>query len=187
MEFIQQYNLDQHIREYQSGKKHKYVFFWGHQKSKSGDITAACFSQWWPSKFDVNGKTYASTEHWMMAQKALLFGDNEIYDRIMIAKSPMEMKALGREVRGFKEEIWVSNRYRIVAEGNYYKFSQNDELKQFLLGTKKRVIVEASPVDSIWGGGLAVDNEKINTPVKWNGLNLLGFALMEVRTLLENE
>ncbi len=184
MEFEQQYSLDKHIKEYQSGKKSKYIFFWGHQKSKSGEITAACFSQWWPSRFEVNGQSYASTEHWMMAQKALLFNDQEIYKRIMNAKSPMEMKALGREVRGFREDIWVTNRYRIVVEGNYHKFTQNKELQTFLINTKKRVLVEASPVDSIWGVGLAADNEKINIPVKWNGLNLLGFALMEVREMI---
>ncbi|MTG98268.1 DUF1768 domain-containing protein [Myroides sp. BIT-d1] len=187
MKFEKQYSLKRHIEDYRKGKRGKYVFFWGHQKSKSGLITSSCFSQWWSSPFAVDGQVYVSTEHWMMAQKALLFNDVEIYNRIMQAKSPMEMKALGREVKGFKEDVWVENRYAIVVEGNYHKFNQNADLKEFLLNTKNRILVEASPVDTIWGVGLAADNEKINNPMQWNGLNLLGFALMEVRYLLAGE
>ncbi|WP_444942547.1 NADAR domain-containing protein [Microbulbifer sp. ZKSA004] len=57
-------------------------------------------------------------------------------------------------------------------------------LKQFLLNTEDRVLVEASPVDRIWGIGLAQDNSASENPNDWKGLNLLGFALMEVRARL---
>jgi len=43
------------------------------------------------------------------------------------------------------------------------------------------VLVEASPVDPIWGIGLAKDHPDALLPGKWKGTNLLGFALMEVR------
>lgn len=66
------------------------------------------------------------------------------------------------------------------------KFSQNKEIKQFLLATNERVLVEASPVDKIWGIGLAEDAENIENPLTWKGLNLLGFALMDVRSQLAN-
>jgi ribA/ribD-fused uncharacterized protein len=44
--------------------------------------------------------------------------------------------------------------------------------------------VEASPVDPVWGIGLSQENEHCQNPLKWKGLNLLGFALMEVRDTL---
>ena len=72
-------------------------------------------------------------------------------------------------------------RYAIICDGNYAKFTQNEELRLFLIGTKDRVLVEASPYDKIWGIGMSVDNENIENPLTWKGLNLLGFALMEVR------
>jgi len=50
-----------------------------------------------------------------------------------------------------------------------------------LLNTNERILVEASPVDPIWGIGMAADHKEVNNPEKWQGLNLLGFALMEVR------
>lgn len=167
---------------YRTGKKFKYVFFWGHQSKQQ--VTKSCFSQWYPAPFIVDGNRFASAEHFMMAEKARLFGDSEILQKIINAPNPGAAKAYGREVRGFKQDIWDANRFDIVVKANLAKFSQNDALKQFLLATNERVLVEASPVDKIWGIGLAEDAENIENPLTWKGLNLLGFALMEVRTQL---
>ena len=76
---------------------------------------------------------------------------------------------------------WDAHRFNLVVEGNRAKFSQHPDLKEFLLDTGKRVLVEASPVDRIWGVGLAADDDRITDPHAWRGLNLLGFALMTVR------
>ncbi len=120
----------------------------------------------------------------MMAQKAALFGDTEIERQITESNKPGEAKALGREVRGYIEEVWDAHKFGIVVQGNIYKFSQNKALGDYLLTTGDRVLVEASPVDAIWGAGLAADNPKIQTPHLWRGTNLLGFALMEARDFL---
>ncbi len=181
------YSLEWLIENFTKGKKAKFLFFWGHQKSKSGDLTPTCFSQWWGAPFKVEGVTYKTAEHWMMAQKALLFGDKEAYEKILIAGSPKEAKAIGRQVLNYKEDVWTDKRFDIVVTGNLHKFSQHADLKAFLLSTKDRVIVEASPVDRIWGIGLAADNDKAENPLRWNGLNLLGFALMEVRDKLKSK
>lgn len=159
----------------------KFLFFWGHTPSKDGTITKTCFSQWWQSVFVVEGVEYKTAEHWMMAKKALLFNDSEVFEKILLAKSPAEAKKLGREIKNYDEATWLANRYEIVKQGNIHKFNQNLDLKEYLLQTNSRVLVEASPVDAIWGIGMASDNEEVNFPEKWKGLNLLGFALMEVR------
>jgi len=163
----------------------KYLYFWGNQPSKDGTITKSCLSQWWVAEFVVAGVRYPSTEHWMMAEKARLFGDEETLARILSAKSPAEAKKLGREVQGFVPERWDAQRVEIVIIGNWHKFSQHPELRKFLLGTHDRVLVEASPVDTIWGIGLAADAPDAAHPAKWQGPNLLGFALMEVRDQLQ--
>lgn len=163
----------------------KFLFFWGHQPNKDGKITKTCFSQWWLSSFKVEKVTYKTAEHWMMAKKAELFQDEEVLEKILQADSPAEAKKLGRDVRNYDDKLWLENRYEIVKQGNYHKFSQNKDLKTFLLNTKDRVLVEASPVDSIWGIGMASDHKDALNPEKWQGLNLLGFALMEVRDELK--
>jgi len=163
----------------------KFLLFWGHQPNKDGSISKTCFSQWWLSSFEVDKVIYKTAEHWMMAKKAELFKDDEVLKKILLAKSPAEAKKLGREVKNYNETLWLAARFEIVKEGNFYKFSQNPELKTFLLNTNDRVIVEASPVDAIWGIGMASDHTDALNPKKWKGLNLLGFALMEVRDELE--
>ncbi len=172
---------------HQAGKKLKYLFFWGHRAHPSGETTSSCFSQWWNSSFEVGGIVYPTAEHWMMAEKARLFNDPETLEKIIHAKGPAKAKQLGRQVIGFNQQAWEEKRMEIVVKGNLHKFSQNPELKAFLLNTGKRVLVEASPVDKIWGIGMDAKNEFCSNPMRWKGLNLLGFALMEVRDLLNNE
>lgn len=173
------------IEQIAKSKKPKFVFFWGHQKPKSG-ISKACFSQWYPARFDEDGMSFATAEHYMMYHKAILFNNSDIASRILQSNHPGEAKKLGREVVGFVEDVWNSKRFDIVVNANKLKFSQNTELGDFLLSTGKRVLVEASPVDKIWGIGLAEDNEFAAVPQKWKGLNLLGYALMEVRSQMVN-
>jgi ribA/ribD-fused uncharacterized protein len=172
------YNIEKLTTEKQ---ENKYLFFWGHQPNKDVSISKTCFSQWWLSSFDVAGTTYKTAEHWMMAKKAELFNDKEVLEKIIQTKSPAEAKKLGREVKNYVDTVWLANRFEIVKEGNLHKFGQNKDLKEFLLNTNERILVEASPVDPIWGIGMAADHKEVNNPEKWRGLNLLGFALMEVR------
>ena len=163
----------------------EYLFFWGHNQKNKNSIDKSCFSQWYPSVFTVNGIIYATAEHWMMAKKAELFNDSETLNKIILAQNPAVAKALGREVKDFDVDKWAALSYEFVVEGNKHKFSQKEELKNFLLYTGNKVIVEASPVDSIWGIGLAQDAGDAQNPFKWKGTNLLGFALMEVRDLIK--
>lgn len=181
------YSIQHLINRISNGERLKYIYFWGHQSSKNGTITNSCFSQWWIADFKVDGITYKTAEHWMMAKKAELFGDKEIYEKIINSKSPGEAKDLGRRISGFNQEKWEAARFEIVVEGNYHKFTQYPDLREFLLNTQDRILVEASPVDNIWGVGLAKDNARIENPEEWNGLNLLGFALMEVRDRLSKK
>lgn len=96
-------------------------------------------------------------------------------------ETPEAAKALGRRVRNFDEEVWNKNRYSIVVSANAEKFTQNLELGRFLQQTGSLILVEASPVDRVWGIGLVKEDERASNPNYWAGLNLLGFALMQVR------
>lgn len=165
----------------EAGFQPKYLFFWGHQPDPNGQITKSCFSQWWDSPFKVDGVVYQTAEHYMMAEKARLFGDDPTRAQILHASHPNEAKKLGREVKNFSEAVWVKHRVEIVIQANLAKFGQNPALKTFLLNTGERVLVEASPVDRIWGIGLKGDDPLAQNPATWRGLNLLGFALMQVR------
>lgn len=162
----------------------KYLFFWGHQPQKDGTIGKSCFSQWFDAAFTVDGTSYPTAEHFMMAEKARLFADEGSRARILSAATPAQAKKLGRGVQGFDDTTWNDARFGIVVKGNLAKFSQNPPLAEFLHQTGDRVLVEASPVDRIWGIGMAAAEAEALGPHRWPGLNLLGFALMEVRAAL---
>jgi ribA/ribD-fused uncharacterized protein len=168
------------------GQSVKYLHFWGHKPSVDGSVGAGCLSQWWPAQFTVDRHSYATAEHYMMWRKAMLFGDHETAGRILAVDHPAQAKRLGREVRGFTESTWDAARFGIVVAGNLAKFGQHEDLRTYLLSTGERVLVEASPTDGIWGIGLSATDGRAYDPARWQGLNLLGFALMEVRTTLRN-
>ena len=165
------------------GDRVKYLYFWGHQP-KDGSVDKSCFSQWYQSSFELDNIKYATAEHYMMAEKARLFNDSEILAKILAASHPGEAKKLGRSILGFDESIWLKHRRAIVVRGNVCKFEQNEALKEFLVNTGDRILVEASPRDKIWGIGLEQNHPDAANPNKWRGLNLLGFSLMEVRNIL---
>ncbi|MDD9935054.1 MAG: NADAR family protein [Myxococcales bacterium] len=180
-------NLEQLQNLTRSGVRPKYLFFWGHRPEADGSPGKGCLSQWWPAGFELEGVRYATAEHYMMAEKARLFGDAAVLERILVAESPGAAKKLGRQVAGFDNTAWNAARFEIVVRGSHAKFAQNPELGRFLLRTGDRVLVEASPRDRIWGIGMGAKNERAQDPTQWRGLNLLGFALMEARDHLRAE
>lgn len=162
-----------------------YLYFWGHTQ-KGTAISKACLSQWYPAAFTIDGVTYPTAEHWMMVGKARLF-DSIWIERILANLDPAAAKAFGRMIKHFDQSVWLQHRFDLVVQGNLAKFSQHPDLNAFLRSTADHVLVEASPVDQIWGIGLAADDPRAATPAEWRGLNLLGFALMRVREQLFNQ
>jgi ribA/ribD-fused uncharacterized protein len=168
----------------QAGSLPELLLFWGHRPPAGGGIGRGCFSQWYPAPFTVDGVRYATAEHFMMAGKARLFGDAEAERLVLASDDPGKAKGAGRRVRGFAEDTWAAHRYDLVVAANAAKFGRHSALKNFLLGTGERVLVEASPTDTIWGIGLSAAQPEARHPSQWRGLNLLGFALMDVRASL---
>ncbi|HEY9007703.1 MAG TPA: NADAR family protein [Ohtaekwangia sp.] len=180
------YNLNWLTHKFDSGESIEYIFFWGHAAKHGESIGKFIFSQWYPSAFIVDGITYKTAEHWMMAQKASLFDEPDIFNKIIASDKPGEVKALGRAIRNFDELQWDKWKYDIVRTGSIHKFHQNKTLRDYLLATGDKVIVEASPSDFIWGIGLSQDEKMVENPYVWRGTNLLGFALMEARDFLRS-
>lgn len=181
------YNLESMLERYSNGKRPEFLFFWGHRPSADGTITKSCLSQWWECSFEVDGIQYTSCEQYMMAEKARIFRDREMFYSILRETSPKNIKALGRKVKKFDSDVWDRVKFDIVVKGNYAKFSQNKELFDFLMGTGDRILVEASPYDTVWGIVLRESDMNSKYPNKWRGQNLLGFALTEVRDKLRKQ
>lgn len=177
------YNREILLQMKTNWKNSDFVFFWGHTDRGEG-LTKACLSQWFPCFFVVDGQYYNCTEQYMMAEKARIFSDEEIRQQILAEYSQLAMKKLGRKVRNYDDVTWKEKRFDVVVKGNIAKFSQNEKLQNFLLYTGDKILVEASPKDTVWGIGLDESSPEAIQPSKWKGDNLLGFALMEVRDIL---
>lgn len=173
-EFAQEHGFIQAPPEVVAVVSNKYTFFWGNNP----------FSNWHPSNFKYKGMMFCSSEQAMMWEKALMFNDILAASMIMATKDPKEQKAIGRKIRGYDEELWSVDRAGIVYNILLEKFSQNPDLLKALKDTGETELVEASPIDKIWGIGLAADDPKAQDKNTWNGLNLLGRVLTAVRTQL---
>lgn len=139
-----------HLAELQAACLHQhfdYYPFWGHHPKNKPQIDRACLSQWFPAPFVVQETTYPTAEHYMMAQKALLFDDQQAFEQILSNPSPQHAKNWGRKVKRFHEAKWSEHNQEIVFQGNLAKFSQHPKLKHFLLSTGNSILVEASPFD----------------------------------------
>lgn len=155
-----------------------FVFFWG---------TKSPFSNWHPSPFIHDGVLFNCSEQFMMVNKALLFEDIETAEKVMETNSPKRQKELGREVKGFNREVWLRNCVPIMVPGLVSKFRQNSNCYETMKNSIGKIIVEASPVDPIWGIGLAEDNPLAWDQETWKGLNLLGECLMKTREEIFHE
>ena len=157
--------MSEHVKE-----TDRFVFFW-----------KGWPSQWYASRFVVGGVAYGCAEQYMMAEKARLFGDVEAAAAIVGTSSPRQQKAMGRAVRGFEKLAWERVCREVVFTGNLAKFGQNKPLAKLLLATGGKTLVEASPVDCIWGIGWAANDVRASEPLQWRGTNWLGLAMERVR------
>lgn len=142
------------------------------------------FSQWQISQFTLWGIDFNTAEQAMMVGKARLFGDESTAAEIMAAEDPGKQKALGRKVHGFDEDVWDANKVGLVKQINFAKFDQNKGLRRKLFQTIPMLMVEASPMDTIWGIGLDEANARQTPTENWPGQNLLGRIVTEVRNEL---
>jgi len=145
------------------------------------------FSQWAHSDFTIDGVQYKNCEQYMMAQKALLFNDKEIFQKVMETNHPQTIKDLGRQISNFNKDVWEAECKDVVFRGNYAKFSQNDGFYADLMDTVGTELVEASPFDTIWGIGLAESDPRALDKTTWLGTNWLGEVLTAVRDKLVEE
>ncbi len=142
-------------------------------------------SQWYPSEFIIDNKTYVNCEQYMMEQKALLFNDYEIAKQIMIETDPKIHKELGRKVANFDADKWNEIADEVVFKANYAKYSQNPMLYEKLIESGNKKYVECAPYDKIWGNGLD-NNNTLQTPEEdWKGTNRLGKVIMRLRNELK--
>jgi len=153
----------------------KYVCFWG-----------SIFSNWADTAFSNKDGLWHNSEQYFMWLKAKFFKDEETAKSIMNTSSPEEAKSLGRKVKGFNAEEWDKVCYEKMHKAVYDKFNLNKRYANCLLSEEYegKHFVEGSPFDKIWGVGLIWNCPEIAEEKNWQGKNLLGKVLDQVRNEL---
>lgn len=185
---------------WQEFKKHGYLSQWFSEANANISNSGSNKNQQFTGA-DLFDKRHANAnqifafhncEQYMMFQKASLFKDDRIKQKIIQEHNPKNIKKLGREVKNFNNETWNLYKEFVVYQGNLLKFSCNEDLKEKLLNTGNKVLIETSPFDSVYGIGLDYYGRSLNKQQfdlfnvdDWQGSNLLGFALMQVRDELK--
>jgi ribA/ribD-fused uncharacterized protein len=157
---------------------HNFVFFYAN---------AHPFSNWYMCPFEHNGKQFNCSEQAMMYYKARMFKDYDVAEMIMEQGHPRKQKFLGRQVRGFDKVKWNAECKPIMVEVLKSKFRQDRNAYEDLMETDDKIIVEASPTDTIWGIGLAENDPRALDQSTWLGTNWLGDVLMQARDELRKE
>lgn len=154
----------------------KYIFFYG-----------SIYSQWAMRDIEIDGEIYNCNEQYMMAEKAKMFGDDFALENIMKSDNPAVQKSWGRRVKKFDKKEWEKIAQDVVYKANYAKFSQHGDCFNTLKASGDKIIVEASPIDCVWGIGMSCDDPGITDPKNWRGTNWLGEAIMKVRDVIRKE
>ncbi|KAI4853646.1 DUF1768-domain-containing protein, partial [Aureobasidium sp. EXF-8846] len=159
----------------------KHLFTYGYELQ----LPEARLQNWYPASFTDPKDTstrFQTMEHYIMWRKATLFNDQETAQKILVAATPSEAQALGRQVKNFEGAKWRKIVPDVAEEGTWLKFSQIAECRDALLATGDRVLAESNPEDRNWGIGFRGD-EAAENESEW-GTNLLGNAQMNVRERL---
>jgi len=158
----------------QTKQTNTHIYFWG-----------SVFSNFHPIIFIHHNNKFHNSEQAFMFRKAIYFDDLEIASKILKETNPQKAKSLGRKIKNYTDD-WDNVREYIMYEVNLAKY-QDKELQKILLSTYPLTIVEASPVDKIWGVGLSKEDPLILNESNWQGENLLGKVLMKVRNFYKDQ
>ena len=154
--------------------------------SKTNNEVIAFFGELHPlsnfhrCEFIHGGETYYSAEQLIQHKKAIFFEDKITQNRIMNSSDPLDCKEIAKDIKDYDKDRWNREAETICYEGIREKFEQNEELKNFLLDTGNKTLVEGS-YDNVWGAGEPLSSKECLNPLKWSSVGILGRILMKIR------
>ena len=146
-----------------------------------GELNA--FSNFHPVKFTLEGCEYHLSEQLIQYNKSKFFGDVETCDKILECKSALECKLQSKTIKNYDHEKWTQNAKRLCEEGIKAKFLQNAAIRDILLSTKDKTLVECCN-DKLWGNGVSLYDDKCLDCSAWNSQGILGEILEMVRSYI---
>lgn len=174
-------NGDDRMDKLKIGDRSIYAVFFHKPEEPHGYL-----SNWYISPFTADGIRFTSTEQFIMYKKCMIFGDEQSAKAVLVTNDPAEQQDIGRKAKGYIHTLWSGIRQTIAYEGLLEKFRQNDELRRKLLDTGDAYLVECAGSDKTWACGIKLDDARRFDASLWDGQNILGFTLMQVRGSLSH-
>ncbi len=137
-------------------------------------------SNFYPSPIQIGQLQFTCVEHFYQFKKAEFFDDFKSMKRIYESFLPKQQKRWGKSIKGFNRQKWSTVCCGIMFEGLRLKF-KHAPLFRKLKSTVPTLLVEANPHDAVWGIKMSLHNPNCLDRGQWNGRNLLGCLLTEIR------
>ena len=131
--------------------------------------------------FDVDGEGFTSVTQYLEYSKAKLFGDLNAARAVLIADTPAEQRRRAEQIRGFDGIRWRGHLGAILYRGLTARYEQRPEEVVKLLETGEDTLVYCGSGDRDLGIAEKTGDPNAQNTETWTGMNLLGFALTEVR------
>ncbi len=109
-----------------------------------------CFSNMSSYAVEIDGKLFMTSEHAYQYSK---FTDESIKEKILMARSGYDAKMIALENKSSVAPNWSSVSLEVMENILRKKLEQHPHIKEKLLETGDRGIIEASPTDGFWGWG----------------------------------
>lgn len=126
------------------------------------------FSNLSPPPIEIDGEVWNSVEHYYQYKK-FENCDPSYAQKIKNTSSPRKVKKLSLENKT-RDSNWKEKKVEILKKAVTKKFETYNNLKQLLLSTGQKKLIEANPDDYFWGEGKNRTGKKI-----------IGKILMEIR------
>ncbi|APA10083.1 hypothetical protein sscle_05g048530 [Sclerotinia sclerotiorum 1980 UF-70] len=130
---------------------------------------------------DDQGITYTCAEAYFQAVKAWVVKDRSKFMQIAHTRSGLEAKKLGNAIKDLPVARWDQISRHVMADALYFKFNHNADIRNELISTGSKVLIEARD-DRVWASGIKTVKATAKTPIsEWQGQNKLGEELMRLR------
>lgn len=166
------------------GRSFTFQYFWGVNDIHKNPEHLGCFSQWSSHQVTYDNQTFNCVEQAMIVKKAEYFGDYQAAADISQITKPIDMKV---KIKGLDKAVWKAIQFELLVDINLAKFNQHPTIQKTLLDTGNAVLVGACTYDTNLGIGTHETRAATLTVDQWEGDNVLGFVLMEVRRILSTQ
>jgi ribA/ribD-fused uncharacterized protein len=135
------------------------------------------FSNFWWAEIEVDGRVWPTTEHYFQAAK-FFHTDPGWARHVAQTGTPGQAARAGRSRAHPLDPRWESIKDDVMRRALLAKFTQHPDLRDLLLSTRGKFLVEHTRNDSYWGDGS-------NGRTRGRGVNRLGKLLNELRAVLD--